>query len=84
VGISLSWPKSPRYYRLLGDYYLLQRPLSVTGCSFRPQRIHSGSEDARCGPRRHRFWLQASRLGDDRPSLKEATSGYRKGRILMP
>jgi hypothetical protein len=23
-------------------------------------------------------------MGDDRRSLKEATSGYRKGRILMP
>jgi hypothetical protein len=41
-------------------------------------------EGARCSFRRHRFWLQASSHGDDRGSLKEATSGSRKGRILMP
>ena len=61
-----------------------RRPLSVTGCSFRPQKVHSGSEGAHYSPRRHRFWLRASRHGDDRCRLKEATLGYRKGQILMP
>jgi hypothetical protein len=46
--------------------------------------VHSGSEGAHCSLRRHLFWLQESRHCADRRSLKEVTSGHRKGPILMP
>jgi hypothetical protein len=41
--------------------------------------LERASEGAHCSPRRHRFWLQASRHGD-RHGLKETISGYCKGR----